>query len=293
MNASVQGYLNARQRGNNPYAGPKLSSSSYDRVRRMLIKFEKWIDGSLLLINEREAQVINDQINGYKDKLSKAWMRSILRSFYEWATSEGLYDGPNYFWFVERTDEFGSSGEISSMPLKDIRRLMDAASTLKDKDQALTYQLMIGLIGLAGLRFGELGDIRKEDILTEGIVVRRDNRFVPLSADLLKLLKKSAKQTDSEFVLHRVGLDETSSEPLTDNYVQKHLNKFIKSSGVVDQNYVPYSLRKGFIDELNRVTDDSTLVYTLAGHSRTTTQPLRPLFTKKELVETYKKVVSE
>lgn len=292
MKTSVEQYLEARRAGH-PHAGGKLNPRTLERVRRTLNMFERWIDSDLTTITERDAKIISDKINTYQDEGNRGWMRTIIRSFLEWATYEGLYTQPNYFWFADRTEDFMMNESIVEMPIRKIKSLMKLASTLPDDHQATTYQLLIGLVGLGGLRFHEVGEIKKSDIQDDGIIVSRDHRFVPLSPKLIHLLRQSANNSPSEWAITSWDKAADPSKPLADYFVSRQIGRFMEHSDPSNNQYVPFSLRKGFLKALEKVTRDESLYFSIAGHSHVNEQPLRPLFERRDLIETYKKVVSE
>lgn len=293
MSSTIDRYLEARVAGN-PHAGERITEKGVDRVRRALNQFERWIECDLTSINESDAKIILDKIETYQDKIHRQWMRAIARGFLEWATSEGLYDRPNYFWFAGRTDDFGMNDDIVAMPLAHIKELMRKAAELPDEDRALTYQLMLGLVGFGGLRFSEVGQIKREDIFDDGVMIRRDNRFVPLSADLIAMLRQAAETSSSEWVVNSWDKNSDKSKPLAEYFVSRQLGRFMQQVDPDETQFVPFSVRKGFLEKLKEVTqDDESAYFAIAGHSHLLAQPLRPVIDKTDLIKTYEEVISK
>lgn len=141
----------------------------------------------------------------------------------------------------------------------EIKKLLKACNTLD-------WQLVILLGAQAGLRRGEIANLRWQDINFKDnqIYVAPDKtehyRFVPISKDLLKALKTAHKCAKSDFVVN-IGLP---SSRKTKDYLTSLYPKICKRAGV--KSFL-HELRHTFASHLVQNGVDLYRVSKLLGHS--------------------------
>lgn len=123
---------------------------------------------------------------------------------------------------------------------QDIEALMRAARGLRSPMVAATYETLIGLLAVTGLRIGEAINLGSTDVdLTSAILVVRDGKFgksreVPLHPSTAQALGEYARQRDRTFAPTGAGtfLVSTTGTRLSHSRVGTTFRGLVRSAGL-------------------------------------------------------------
>ena len=150
-------------------------------------------------------------------------------------------------------------GRVEFHTEKEIKKLLEAAPTLD-------WQIVIRLGARAGLRRGEIANLKWQDVnFKERQLYVAPNktdkhRFVPVSDDLLKALKNAQKRAKNDFVVN-IGLEDSRG---TKDYLTSYYSEIAKKAKV--KSFL-HKLRHTFASHLVQAGVDLYSVSKLLGHS--------------------------
>ena len=218
--------------------------STIQRRRSSLTAWLAHLNGRLL--TEATPDDVEDFMRRFKTQASRRHYRSDLNRFYDWACKRRGFNGnPVDFTYPPREPQ----REPTPLDPADVRRLI-AGSTGP-------VRLMILLGAMAGLRVGEIGRLRREDVRADGYLVIRQgkggkDRVVPLASTL-------------RAELEQYGPGVIWGEVLSGHAVSQRIKRRMEVLGIVGRSH---DLRHSFATEVaGKAGGDILTVQRMLGHS--------------------------
>lgn len=176
---------------------------------------------------------------------------------------------------IKPRGETSVDDEFHSLTVEQLEQLLHVSrngwhgppADLRSPNRQLEDYLVVGLMGLAGLRVSEVCSIDRSDIVDDVACILgkgRKRRRVPLAPDLLAALERYEPPAR---VAHLFGMPTDRSRRLTPNAVEQRVPRLARRAGIVELRVTPHTLRHTF-GSLMLAADPTALVPTrdLMGH---------------------------
>jgi len=235
-NNTVKSYVNCFETFINHYKDQELLSLNENDIRNYLQK---------LIQEERSNSYINQAINAIK--------------FYY----EVVLGMPNRFYDIERPRKANKLPKVLSK--EDVFMIIDNTNNIK-------HRCIVSLLYSAGLRRGELLNLKLEDIDSKRMLIRveaakgNSDRYTLLSKTLLKDLRAYFKQWKPSIYL----FEGPSKNQYSAASVVKIVQRASQKSGIL-KNVTPHMLRHSFATHLLENGTDLRYIQVLLGHKNSKT----------------------
>jgi site-specific recombinase XerD len=220
----------------------ELKKYAYNTSRTYINHFEKFIN----FHKEKEIDSMDEQdIKQYlqhliRQNVSDSYLNQAINSikFYY----EIVCGMPNRYYAIDRPRKKERLPEVLS--LEEIRKIIDATSNIK-------HRCILSLLYSAGLRRGELINLKIKDIESKRMMVRvtqgkgNKDRYTTLSENTLKDLRKYYEDHQPKEYL----FEGPNGGPYSASSIRKILNKAAKLAGI-QRRVTPHMLRHSFATHL-------------------------------------------
>ncbi|MFH1749369.1 MAG: site-specific tyrosine recombinase/integron integrase [bacterium] len=276
------------------------SKKTLENYQHYLSRFVNFVgDIGAFAINQDLVRNYRLHLNNHKDEKGQELKRSTqayhliaLRAFLKFLAKRDILSlSPEKVELPKNQDR-----EINFLNADDLDRLFSACDSRKII--GLRDRTILEILFSTGLRVSELvGLVRDQVNLDTGEFAVKGKgarvRLVFLSKNAIKWAKKYIeKRTDSSkyfFVRHNTGKREidVKLEPLSARSVQRIVNKYARTAGVV-KKVTPHVLRHSYATDLLSGGADLRSVQEMLGHSSVTTTQIYTHVTNKQLQEVHR-----
>ena len=241
----------------------ELKHYSMNTARIYISMFERFInahnESDLLSINEEQIRLYLQRL--VQEQRSDSYINQMINSikFYY----EVVKEMPNRFYSIERPRKKESLPKVISA--EEVQLIINNTNNIKHK-------CIVSLLYSAGLRRGELLNLKLEDIDSKRMVINVKNgkggkdRITILSSGVLEDLRKYYKTWSPKIYLFEGAMGEKYSA----TSVLKIIQKAAKIAGI-KKSVSPHVLRHSFATHLLESGTDLRYIQVLLGHSSTKT----------------------